>query len=602
MSSTTDESTNGEPTGDTPMKGSQPTAEESAGVPAAVGRKRLRLGATAREALLVVVGSFALAAAMTWPTLRNPTRTIEHNLGDPALIGWAMSWPSHILLTDPRHLWSGNAFYPAPLSYAYTDSFLGYGFVGLLGHGPEMAVLGVNLIYVFVCALATIGGYALARQMGANWAGAAVAGAAMAYAPWRLVHAGHLHVISTGGIMLALAMLARGHGWSLRYGYRAGRCRPGWIVGGWLVACWQMSIGFGIGLVFGYVLAGLGVLAVAGWFLRGRPAIARPVIAADLVGGLLLVAVTLFMARPYLKVVELFPYARRTEDALSFYSPPLSGFFIGPNESRIYGAAHEAARDTLPVPAEMALLPGFALYGLASVGLLVSVWTLRQRLLLLAAAVASIALAMGTQFPGGGRFSYLLLYRNLPGFDALRTPGRLVVWTTLLLALLAAGAVARLAQLLGDRGRRAAALAAAAVATGLVLVEGLSALPHPQVPPAPAALRAEHADAVRPPLLVLPSDQLTDTLVMLWSTDGFPKMVNGTSGFSPASQIEMRTVTAKFPDQASISVLRRYGVKTVVVLRDRVAGTAWANAADAPITGLGVTREDIGDAAVYHLG
>ena len=30
----------------------------------------------------VIFGSSFLAAAMTWPTLRNPTQTIEHNLGE----------------------------------------------------------------------------------------------------------------------------------------------------------------------------------------------------------------------------------------------------------------------------------------------------------------------------------------------------------------------------------------------------------------------------------------------------------------------------------------------------------------------------------------
>lgn len=582
------------------IREAQSTGEQAGRSPEA-GPSARRLRPFAREVLLVVTGAFALAAAMTWPTLRNPTQTIEHNLGDPALIGWAMAWPAHILLKDPTQLWNANAFYPERLSYAYTDSFLGYSFVGLIGDGPAAAVLGVNLIYVFVCALAAIGGYALARQLGANPVGAAVAGAAVAYAPWRLVHAGHLHVISTGGIMLALAMLARGHGWSLRHGYRPDRCRPGWILAGWLVAAWQITIGFGIGLPFGYVLGGIVVVAVTAWFVRGRPAIARRVLVADVIGGAILLAVTAFMAWPYLKVVETFPYAKRSVADLSFYSPPLRGFFIGPIESRIWGPLHEDLRAMLPVPAEMTLLPGFVLYGLAALGLVVSVWTLRQRLLLLGATVASVALAMGTQFPGGGRFTYLLLYRHLPGFEALRTPGRLVVWTTLLLAVLAAGAVTRICQLLRRRGQRLAALLAGGLALGLVLVEGLSALPNPPVPPAPAALRSEHADVVRPPLLVLPSDQMTDALVMLWSTDSFPRMVNGTSGFSPASQAEIRKVTQSFPDRASIETLRRYGVSTVVVLRDRIPGTPWADAADASITGLNIERQEIGDAVVYRL-
>ena len=58
---------------------------------------------------------------------------------------------------------------------------------------------------------------------GSGPAAAAVAGAAFAFAPFRLEQDGHLHVISSGGIPLALALGVRGY--RLR--------RPGWVVAGW---------------------------------------------------------------------------------------------------------------------------------------------------------------------------------------------------------------------------------------------------------------------------------------------------------------------------------------------------------------------------------
>ena len=54
-------------------------------------------------------------------------------------------------------------------------------------------------------------------------------------------------------------------------------------------------------------------------------------------------------------------------------------------------------------------------------------------------------------------------------------------------------------------------------------------------------------------------------------------------------------------DPASIALLRDYGVRTVVVLRDRVPGTPWASAPDAPIDGLGITRIEIDQAVVFSL-
>src|SRR5690606_32749392 len=114
--------------------------------------------------------------------------------------------------------------------------------------------------------------------------GAAVAGLALGYAPWRLTQISHLHVISSGGILLSLAMLARGHGLSLRGGRRPPRV--GWIAAGWLTAAWQMTIGFGIGLSFAYVLLGVCVLVAVLWWRRGRPRLPRRVLAANLAGGL----------------------------------------------------------------------------------------------------------------------------------------------------------------------------------------------------------------------------------------------------------------------------------------------------------------------------
>ena len=58
--------------------------------------------------------------------------------------------------------------------------------------------------------------------------------------------------------------------------------------------------------------------------------------------------------------------------------------------------------------------------------------------------------------------------------------------------------------------------------------------PHPEVPLAPIALSALE------PILLLPTDELADLHVMFWSTDGFPTIVNGSSGYNPPAQGELR--------------------------------------------------------------
>ncbi|MFG1649193.1 hypothetical protein ACGFIE_04655 [Micromonospora sp. NPDC049275] len=561
----------------------------------------------AHEWTLATLAALALAVLMTWPTLRYPRYTLPQDYWDPSLQSWQMAWSGHILLADPARLWQSNTFFPELWSFAFSDTLLGYAPAGMLGSGPQDAVLRYNIMFVLAHALATLGAYALARQLGAGRIGAAVAGVGYTYAPWLLAQAGHLHVLSNGGIPLALAMLARGHGWSLRYGYRPEQRHDGWVYAGWLVAAWQVSLGFGIGLPFAYFLAGA-VLVVAVLFgvrrLRSGRALpfGRRLLVADVLGGVLFAGVGLLMAFPYFKVTELHPYAERTIRDVSIFSPPASGFVTAPAESRIWGALHEGARAALPGNPEMTLLPGFVLYALAAGGLFFSVWRLRHRLLLLVGVLVTMVFAMGTRF-FDGTFTYVPLFEHAPGWNALRTPGRLMLWTTLLLALLAAGAITALT----DRVRELAAQRipswpgpwlrmATLLPLLLVTIEGLNATPHPVVPAQPAAMRSAEG-----PLLVLPSNQSIDQHVMLWSTSGFPDVVNGGSGFTPRQLDDVRRVSQSFPDQTSVDYLRTLGVRTVVLLRGQVPGTPWEITIDAPVESLGITRQDVGDAVVYRL-
>jgi hypothetical protein len=574
--------------------------------PGQIRRAAAALGRfTVHEWALATLGSLFLAVLMTWPALRHPRHTLPHDLGDPTLVTWILAWPGHALTSDPTQLWHGNAFHPERWSFGFTDSLLGYTPASLIGSGVADAVLRYNILYVLAYALAFLGAYALARQLGAGRFGGALVGLAFAYAPWRLAHAGHLHVLSTGGIALALAMLARGHGWSLRHGFRHRQVRPGWIIAGWLVAAWQVTLGFGIGLPFAYALALISLVVALGWVVRRiarrrRHPVART-LAANMIGGSVFAGVAVLMALPYLVVSDQHQQASRAFHEVEFFSPPPVGFFTAPAESWVWGTRHSGARELLTAPPEMTLLPGFALLGLALAGLVVSVWSWRARAALAGGVLALVALALGSELFDG--VAYRPLYHGLPGWDALRTPGRLIIWITLLLALLAAGAVSSLAA----RAREAALARGhpipgpwlrllVAVPLMAVLVEGIGVTPHEPVPPTPLALAT-----VDGPLLVLPSDERTDMHVMMWTTDRFPPVANGASGFVPDSLANTREVTHSFPDPDSVSYLRSIGVETVVVLADRVMGTEWEGALYASGTGLDITREEIGRSVVFHL-
>ncbi|WP_307871648.1 hypothetical protein [Micromonospora sp. U21] len=553
-----------------------------------------------------MVGGLLLAVVLTWPTMRHPASTVPGDLGDPTLQAWQMAWSGHALLSQPLDLWHSNTLYPERYTFAYSDTLLGYAPIGALGSGFEAALVHYNVMYVLVHALAFVGAYALVRQLGAGRWGGAVAGLAWAYAPWRLAHAGHLNILSSGGIALSLAMLARGHGWSLRHGYRPERRRPGWALAGWIVAAWQVSLGFGIGLPLVYfllaaVLVAPGCYGWSWWRRRARLPFGRRLLLADLAGGLVFGAVTLLLGLVYLRVVDLNPQAVRSLDWTEMFSPPLIGFVTAPADSWLWGEPHAAARVQLSWPPEMALLPGMALIGMAMAGLFVSVYPVRHRVALGLGVLGTVLLGLGATLGGDGDPGYLTLSRHLPGWDALRTPGRMMHWTSLLLAVLAAGLVTAIAESArrSPTRRRTRLLAPAVLLIPLALVglEGVNRTPHPVVPRPPAAMRVAEE-----PVLLLPIGGTNDLHYMLWTTDGFPRVANGLAGFEPATLAQTRAAAASFPDPGSVAYLRGIGIRSVVAMPDRAVGTSWEGIAARPVDGLGITREELDGVLVYHLG
>ncbi|MQM26767.1 hypothetical protein [Glycomyces albidus] len=580
-----------------------PAAEAPPGRLRAAGRLAAR--AARSEWTLAALFSALLAVGMTWPLARNLNRVIPHDLGDPLLQAYTLGWLSDALRTDPASVWGTNSFWPAPDSLLFTDTLFGYAPAAMFAvDGPSTLVV-YNVLFIATFALAFLGGYALLRQLGARVAGSAVGAAAFAYAPWKLAHLGHLNVLSSGAIALALAMLARGHGWSMRDGFKPERQRPGWIIAGWLVALWQFAIGVALGLSFVYVMLAIAVVVGLFWLVK-RPALNWRTVAADGAGGVVFSLGVLWIADRHASVAQAYPETVRDYDYVAWFSPTWQSFIIAPEESRLWGAAHEAARTDLTWPPEQTLLVGFTVLALAIAGLIWSSWSRWQRWCLALGIAVLTALAMGPHFLDDGRWAYGLLYEYAPGFDAVRTPGRLVLYITILLAILAAGTLTRLAddadavahesrvdrRLQVKAPRRVHALFFLPIV--FVLGEGLM-VPEFHEPPA-APLDVSELEG---PVMFLPSDG-RDTQVQFWTVDGFVDMVNGSAAFTPAATSELREMSKSFPDESAIADLREAGVETVVVIPDWLPGSDWAGL-DTEQEPLGVDVERTDDAIIYHL-
>lgn len=539
-----------------------------------------------------LLAGIVVAVVMTWPLVRHLSTSIPQDLGDPLGQAWFLAWGGHALVTQPLHLFQGNIFWPGTSSYAYSDSLFGYFPAALVGSGPVAAVVRYDLVFLLSYALAFVGGGLLARELGCRPAAAAVAAFAFAWAPWKMTHNGHLNVLSTAGVAVALFLLTSG--------YRRGRPRQ--VVAGWGAAAWQMTLGFALGIWFAYLLAVLALLCVLVWLRVGRPALPRWLVVSTAVGGVLFLAVTAFMVRPYADIVSRDPTALRDRSQVAFFSAPPKSLLAAADDNRAWGEVTRSVRESLPWAPEQALFPGLVAVLLAAVGVTWRGATRGLRIGLGAATVFVVLLSFGLRFWGGRLYSPFL--DHFPGWQGLRTTGRLAFLWSLGLALLAGMGAERLIQLLtarrGDDHRSPvpaqAAVAGVTVLALLVGYEGSPRLPVVPVPPEPAGLHGLAA-----PQLHLPSDALSDTPYMLWSTDGFPRIANGGASYTPKSLELLRQGTVSFPDPASVQLLRSEGFRTVVLHRDRIAGTPWEPAVSRPVDGLGISRREVGTLIVFDL-
>ncbi len=597
-----------------------------------------------REIALAALAGVLLAILTTWPLVLHMSSRIEPDLGDPLRTAWEIAWVGHAMLHSPLHVFDANAFYPHSLSLAFSDSLLGYGPAAFFGSGTVAALVRYNLLFLGAWSLCFVGAYLLARELGLGRLGAGAAGIAFAYAPYRVTEAGHLHVISSGGFVLALFLLLRG--------YR--RDSRKLVLAGWLLSAWQVSLGFTLGLQYCYLLLVLALLVLLFWW-RGRltpaaawqrparpadsprgavgadpataaagspsrgPLLPRHLLGVTLVGLAILGAVTVYQARPYLKVAAEYPTAKRTLTEVEKYSAGPAALLAASSENRVWGSATAGVRARVSSKNESVFFPGGLILVLALIGFVAGAYTRRLRVGLAAGVVVVSILALGFGLTGAG-YPYRLLYDYAPGWDGVRVPGRIFTTATLCYALLAGAGVQALVRWLRgwtERHRPSPALAAAglpALAGVALLVgilgEGAGHLGHPVVPqPAKAEV------GLPGPVLDLPTDAALDRVWQYFSTDGFYKIPNGVSTFDIPQLDDLRGGMAGFPDKASVEKLRFYGIRTVVLHTVLPKGLPPEHvaavipeppdpvaAAAKPIAGLGITRRQVGSLVIYEIG
>ena len=527
----------------------------------------------ARSRLWTLALFAVLSVAHTWPLATAPGRLSRNDNADTELNEWIVAWVAHQAVTDPRHLFDANIFFPERNTLAYSESLLVPAAMGApalwLGASP---VLAYNLL---ILAGLTLSGWAaclLVWRWTGDVAAGIVSGVILAFNAHTLTRLPQLQALHVE--FLPLALLA----------FDALLTTPRLRHAAWLALWFALQ-----GLSSFYMLIFTTTALLAGglarpedwWGARARRALPLLGIAAALA---LVVLVPALL--PYKRLSQVRPL-----EEVAAYSATWRDYLTTPARvhyglwsARVWGAA--------------GLFPGVTALVLAAAALALGVAGRDRRArMALAFGVVGVALSFGPAMPG-----YALLYHLLPPLQGIRNAARFGYLAIVACAFLSGFAVAAVRT--RWRGARWLPAFLAVVLIGVnadAFSAPLELVDAARVPRLYARLR--HTDAIVAEFPFFTPDRVFHNAdYLLGAAAHWRPMLNGYSGVIPDSYARAARALAHFPDAGAIAALRAAGVTHVFVhdrsLRDWTDDATADAVAHAP--GLQLLATD-GDTSLYAL-
>jgi len=499
-----------------------------------------------------------LSVVHTWPLALHPATLSSNGNADAQLNEWILAWVEHTLPRAPLDLFQGNIFYPANDSLAFSEPLIVPALLGApiawLGGSP---VLVFNVLILVGLTLTGLAGYALVFAWTGNWRVSLLAGSTFAFNTHTLTRLPHTQALHIYGLPLALLAVDR-----LIYQPRR---RDALLLALWLIV---MAYTSGYLLVFGVVLTGVAVVARArDWLAHARA----------LGGHLALTSVVALIAIGPLAV----PYRRaaneqgmvRSLEAVTEYSATPSGYLA--TAGRVHLSTWSAAFFKDPVNS---FFPGVVVIALAAIALirLPSFDALsRHRIAMLAAITATgFVLSLGTRTP-----FYAILYHLFPPMHGLRVAARFGNLFLLGMSGLAGFGLVRAIDAFGSKQTRTRY--ATLVAVLLVLAAHVESFRGPiqyqrftGIPRLYTLLETEPRVILAEVPFYPRQATFENGEFVLNSTAHWKPLMNGYSGYTPASYVQFADTFWYFPRDYAIDAMHRAGVTHVMVHPERFGNDA----------------------------
>lgn len=470
-----------------------------------------------------VYAALALAGSTVWiaPHLLHPRWVTD--IGDPLFSAWRIARVAHQLVTDPRHLFDGNTFYPLPLSLTFSDATFLEALVGapflLAGADPLVVANLLTILAIPACGVAFF--YAGWRLTGDPRA-ALVSALVGAWHPFHAEHYPHLELqwlmFVPLAVVAALRMLA------------TPSLKRGAVFGSAVAAQWLASMYLGVMLI-AFLVPFLAIVAVA-W--RVRPAaLVRAGAGALAVGAPAL----LLLGIPYVEGRTI-RGERGPEEVMAGSARPAD---YGHAHWRLASYHWISRADNRP---ERELMPGISTVALAAVGAVPPAG---------AAGIATIVSATAAfEWSLGLRgLTYPELYAHSAAFRGMRVPARFSAIVGCALALLGAFGARRLLGL--ARSRRVQTVLGLAMAALVIFDLRID----PDVGPRAVTIPGPY-DFLTPDAVLAQLPRAHDTEYMYFSTRTWPHLLGGYSGFMPQTP-GLEAALDAFPSPDALQALKRLG-------------------------------------------
>ena len=487
--------------------------------------------------LLVFFLFAAVACALTYPLVRFD-RPVLPDVNDAYFNVWRLSWVAHQIGRAPLSLFDTNVFFPAQNTLAYSDAMLALGLLAApainLGLHP---VIVHNVLLLAAFATAAWSAFLLSRHLTGSTAASLVGGLIFGFAPYRFAHIGHLELLWTAPMPLALLIL---------HVESDHPTRKGLMLGGVVALQAYCSLYYAAFLAIFIGLWALGALVLVSAPER-RQLVQCVVVGA--ITGLLLTA-------PYGYVYYSAHRDLRARDAAEIlrYSATPRDYLQANRENKVYrpGLAE--------VPEERSLFPGITAIVLGLYALV----SRRDRLVALYGVLTALAFDLSLGLNG---LTYPVVAATVPLMHSLRAPARFSALFLLSLAVLAALGTHAIVAPLSRRRRGAIVTALLLLCIGEYWSAPLGTRTPALTRPAVYQWLRLHNDGV---ILELPIPEpstlwLYETTHQYMSIFHWSRLVNGYSGYAPRSYITTLEAMRDFPSERSIARLRQLEVKYVVV-------------------------------------